>query len=83
MHKRCAVLLCMPAAGALLEQNDNSDSKIRWYTTVSINRCYREKSYPAFVVVHPSQPLFISSGESCIPSAALLALWERIIEAAD
>lgn len=83
MHGRCAVLLCMPAAGALLEQNDNSDSKIRWYTTVSINRCYQEKSYPGFVAVRPPQPFFISSGESCIPSAALFALWERIIEAAD
>lgn len=78
VHRRCAVLLCTPAPRALLEQNYNFDSRMRWCTTGGINRCSKKKkSYPGLMVVRPPQPLFISSGESCIASAALFALWER------
>ena len=60
VHRRCAVLLCTPAPGALLEQNYNFDSRMRWCTTGGINRCSKKKNHilASWWFAHHSRSLF-------------------------
>lgn len=85
VHRRCAVLLCTPAPGALLEQNYNFDSRMRWCTTGGINRCSKKKkiiSWPHGGSPTTAALYFLWRVLYCFCSS-LCFVGERITEAAD